>query len=198
MLRMGDRYVNLESGKREKIGSRSCFTKIKRLFKGHKQDFVEWQMERIKKFRMAEVIEDKIVAIIYQKFLFNEEFDEVNRVENRRLWDCYNLCKEILWNINILRDDRLVDQLIRTSPEDTRQQEVISLVNILKEQGNANYVRYKIYKLKEECLWELEVDVPCYFFLRQLRTQGEILRKYLTEMNEDKIFYQSKKIDIQF
>lgn len=195
---MGHRYVNMESGKQENTGTGSCFSNIKGFFKRNKkQNSVNWHMERMKKFRMAEVIEDKVASITYQKFLFNEVIDEAIRIENRKLWDCYNLCKEILWNINILKDDRLVDQLIRICPEDIWQQEILSLTNILKSEGNANYIRYKISKLKEESLWELEIDVPCYFFLKQLRTQGDALRKYLTQIMEDKIYYQNKKIDIQ-
>lgn len=188
-------YEDIEGTDKTHSGANTIISRIRRQFRSiKKQRFVNEHLTRIGRMRLVGIINDKLASILFQRYMSHE--NKVNDTEIRMYWNCYKMCKQIIWNTKLLTDDNIVNKLIQTSPPFIWEQEILKLANMSHEPYKSKHISFKIYELMTESIVEMECNIGYHNFLSDMRIRKERIQQLLEEIYDDKIYFEQNEMMI--
>lgn len=169
--------------------SLSLISRLRNMYRAaRRRGFVTFQLGRIGDMTLMKLLEDPIASILLRKYLINEY--PQHEVEVRAQWDCYLLCKQIFWNIKLLKDPEIVDKLLKVCKPVLWENEIMRMANEAENPLMAKRICLQINKLMMENIVEIETNEGYFSFVADVTFHRDKIIKYLEQIYNDKEYIQ--------
>lgn len=152
----------------------------------YKSIIVQHHLNRIRRMEIRDVLTDPMARMLFSEYLIlKNATKETDILLN---WKCYELCRKIRENPDLINEGNVFENLIHSSPSTIWEQDLWILIHKYNKHKNKEELRIILWKLEDECIQNMQNHSNYYKFMTDLNFKSWRIENLISEVYNNRKF----------